>query len=94
MAGNRKWSSAPKEIEKEPVAVSSEQQEKILIDVKGAVTSPGVYEANLGERVIDMINKAGGLLETADKNNINFALKVVDEMVLYIPVMGEQQSKK
>jgi competence protein ComEA len=86
--------SSPKEIENEPVAVSSEQQEKILIDVKGAVTSPGVYEANLGERVIDMINKAGGLLETADKNNINFALKVVDEMVLYIPVIGEQNEER
>src|SRR3954453_23511910 len=82
--------SSPKEIENEPVAVSSEQREKILIDVKGAVTSPGVYEANLGERVIDMINKAGGLLETADQDNINFALKVVDEMVLYIPAVGEQ----
>lgn len=82
--------STTKEIENESVAVSGEQQEKILIDVKGAVASPGVYEANLGERVIDIINKAGGLLETADKNNINFALKVVDEMVLYIPVVGEQ----
>jgi competence protein ComEA len=85
--------SLPKEIENESVVVSSEQEEKIVIDVKGAVTSPGVYEAELGDRVIDMINKAGGLLETADQNNINFALKVVDEMVLYIPVVGEQQSQ-
>jgi competence protein ComEA len=82
--------SLPKESESELVPVPDEQQEKMLIDVKGAVASPGVYEAHLGERVIDMINKAGGLLEKADEKNINFAMKVVDEMVLYIPVVGEQ----
>ena len=40
--------------------------------------------------MIDIIEKAGGLLDSADKNNINFAMKVVDEMVLYIPAIGEQ----
>ena len=40
--------------------------------------------------MIDIIERAGGLLDSADKNNINFAMKVVDEMVLYIPVIGEQ----
>jgi competence protein ComEA len=65
-------------------------QEKIVIDVKGAVTTPGVYEASIGDRVIDIIERAGGLLDSADKNNINFAMKVVDEMVLYIPAVGEQ----
>ncbi|MCQ6273612.1 helix-hairpin-helix domain-containing protein [Bacillus sp. V3B] len=85
--------SSPKETEEESIVVSGEQQEKVLIDLKGAVKSPGVYEANSEERVIDIINKAGGLLETADKNNINFALKVVDEMVLYIPEVGEQNEE-
>ncbi|WP_338451551.1 helix-hairpin-helix domain-containing protein [Niallia oryzisoli] len=65
------------------------EQEKILIDVKGAVTSPGVYEAYSGDRVQDVINQAGGLMETADQKNVNFAMRVVDEMVLYIPMIGE-----
>jgi len=78
------------EIELEVETNATVLQEKILIDVKGAVTIPGVYEATTGERVIDVINKAGGLLDSADKNNINFAMKVADEMVLYIPVIGEQ----
>lgn len=66
------------------------EQEKILIDVKGAVASPGVYEAYSGARVQDVVNQAGGLLDTADQKNINFAMRVVDEMVLYIPMIGEE----
>jgi competence protein ComEA len=78
-------------IETEGKTNISEPIERILVDVKGAVTSPGVYEVNSGERVIDVINKAGGLLESADKNQINFAQRVADEMVLYIPATGEQR---
>ena len=63
---------------------------KIFVDVKGAIKSPGVYEAYEGERVLDLVERAGGLLDSADKNNINLAMKVADEMVLYIPVVGEQ----
>ena len=79
-----------KENEVEPIP--NTLQTKIFVDVKGAVTSPGVYEAFDGERVLNLVERAGGLLESADKNNINFAMKVVDEMVLYIPVVGEQNS--
>jgi len=70
--------------------ITMEEKEKILIDVKGAVVAPGVYEALPGDRVQNLINQAGGLLETADQQKINFAMKVVDEMVLYIPMIGEE----
>ncbi len=75
--------------EKAEIDEGTEKQEKILIDVKGAVVAPGVYEALSGDRVQNLINQAGGLLETADQQKINFAMKVVDEMVLYIPMIGE-----
>lgn len=61
-----------------------------LVDVKGAVENPGVYEVMLDERVIDVIEKAGGLKEGADETKINFAGRVTDEMVLYIPLIGEE----
>ncbi len=67
----------------------SEEKERIFIDIKGAVASPGLYEAHSGDRVLDVVNQAGGLLETADQNNVNFAMRVVDEMVIYIPMLGE-----
>lgn len=63
---------------------------KNLVDVKGAVKNPGVYEVTLDERVIDVIDKAGGLKEGADETKINFAGRVTDEMVLYVPLIGEE----
>jgi len=65
---------------------------KMIVDVKGAVNYPGVYEVLEDERVIDVIKKAGGLKEGADEAKINFAQRVEDEMVLYIPLIGEDVS--
>ena len=62
----------------------------VIVDVKGAVNMPGVYEAEADDRVIDMINKAGGLKESADEAKINFAIRVEDEMVIYVPEIGEE----
>ena len=67
-----------------------QEEENLVVDVKGAIKSPGVYEMRFGDRVIDVIEQAGGLHENADSNNINFAMKLVDEMVLYIPIVGEE----
>ena len=75
----------PLELEENP-----QEEENLVVDVKGAIKSPGVYEMKLGDRVIDVIEQAGGLHENADSNNVNFAMKLVDEMVLYIPIVGEE----
>lgn len=61
----------------------------VFVDVKGAVSLPGLYKAKEGDRVLDAIEQAGGLLETADEKQINFAQKVHDEMVIYVPEKGE-----
>jgi competence protein ComEA len=90
LESEEKIEEANVEKENKVESLSNSSQAKIFVDVKGAITSPGVYEAAIGERVIDIIEKAGGLLDSADQNNINFAMKVVDEMVLYIPAIGEQ----
>ncbi|MBB6445958.1 helix-hairpin-helix domain-containing protein [Bacillus benzoevorans] len=79
-----------KEEQGQETAAAPVEPEMIMVDVKGAVVNPGVYEAKPGDRVIDIIHLAGGLLENADKNQINFAMKVTDEMVLYLPQLGEQ----
>ncbi|MEH7124069.1 MULTISPECIES: helix-hairpin-helix domain-containing protein [unclassified Bacillus (in: firmicutes)] len=67
--------------------------ETLYVDVKGAVEKPGVYEAKSNDRVIDIINKAGGLIESADEAKINFAMRVEDEMVIYVPKMGEESEE-
>ncbi|MGV3467329.1 MAG: helix-hairpin-helix domain-containing protein [Heyndrickxia sp.] len=62
---------------------------KMMIDVKGAVLHPGVYDGNEEERVIDLIQKAGGFQKKADQRKVNLAEKVHDEMVIYVPKKGE-----
>ncbi|WP_377888413.1 helix-hairpin-helix domain-containing protein [Alkalihalobacillus sp. R86527] len=65
------------------------EPEYILIDVKGAVVKPGVYELKSDARVKDIITRAGGFLEEADQTQLNLAGKLVDEMMIYVPVKGE-----
>nr|WP_277398247.1 helix-hairpin-helix domain-containing protein [Neobacillus citreus] len=61
----------------------------IMVDVKGQVKQPGVYKASEGERVIDVVSRAGGVTEQAEQGQVNFAERVKDEMVIYIPAKGE-----
>ncbi|RSL31542.1 hypothetical protein D7Z54_20100 [Salibacterium salarium] len=62
----------------------------VMVDVKGEVKSPGVYDIKEGKRVIDVIDLAGGLLEEADSMQVNFAERVYDEMIIYVPKQGEE----
>lgn len=64
----------------------------IIVDVKGAVKKPGVYEIDAHARVHHVIELAGGFVEKADENQINLAQKVQDEMVLYVPFEGEEET--
>ena len=53
-------------------------------EIKGKVKNPGVYEIKDNERVIDWIEKAGGLIDNANTNVINLSKKLKDEMVVII----------
>lgn len=63
------------------------------VDVKGAIKNPGVYEVAENTRIYEVIEFAGGLLETATTENINLSKKVTDEMVIYIFSKEEYQKK-
>ena len=58
--------------------------EMIFVDIKGSVNKPGVYKFDINDRVIDAINKAGGLTKNANTNNINLSQKLTNEMVVYV----------
>lgn len=74
-----------KEELKEDVNVIEENvAETILVDIKGAVLNPGVYQLKLGCSVQDAINMAGGLLEDANTSVINLSKRLTDEMVIII----------
>lgn len=63
---------------------------EIAIDVKGEVQNPGVYFMDEGKRVIDVIEQAGGVLKDAETTVVNFAELLTDQMVVYIPKIGEE----
>lgn len=90
--------SSDKEIVLEKASTTSpnEKSNGIFVDVEGAVISPGVYELPQDSRIKDLIIKAGGLSESADRTwfskNINLASKLSDGGKLYIPLQGEESS--
>ncbi|SFE28452.1 helix-hairpin-helix domain-containing protein [Alteribacillus iranensis] len=69
---------------------NKEKPINIIIDVKGEVNQPGVYRLTEDKRVIDAIDKAGGMTEKANPNQVNFAEKIRDEMVIYVPSEDEE----
>lgn len=84
--------SANKEVTSEKPASAEKSQEPIMVDVKGEIKHPGVYQSSMEERVIDVIHRAGGLTNKADESKVNFAQHVQDEMVIYIPAKGEAEA--
>lgn len=68
----------------------SAKPKMIMIDVKGAVKTPGVYQMKDGDRVLNAIQQAGGFLKNADRLQINLAKRLQDEMVVYVPKKGEK----
>ncbi len=75
--------------EVESIVTASPEKSTVVVDVKGQVVSPGVYTLSYESRVIDAIKVAGGLLPNADGRALNLASKLTDEMVIYVPEIGE-----
>lgn len=67
---------------------------EIIVHISGQVHNPGVVKLELGARVIDAVNAAGGLKNDADLDKINLAKKLQDEDKIYIPKIGEDIDEK
>jgi competence protein ComEA len=85
----------------ERVEIITEGTEKtegteIIVDVGGAVESPGVYQLAAGSRVNDALTAAGGLSQDADRGwvarYLNLAQVVIDGAKIYIPEIGSTGS--
>ncbi len=68
-----------------------EEKTYIKVDLKGSVINPGVYEMEEGDRIIDVIERCGGLKEEANTENVNLSKKLTDEMVIKIPNRNEKE---
>ncbi len=68
---------------------NEEVSKEVVVHITGEVAKPGVVILENGDRVIDAIKRAGGLLPTADESNINLAQKLFDEDKVIIPRVGD-----
>lgn len=61
----------------------------LVVDVRGAVSNPGVYTLPAGSRVQDALALAGDVLANADTRTLNLARKLNDGEQIYVPAQGE-----
>ena len=87
---------ADEEPEMEIVKEKSESV-MLVVDIEGAVHNPGVYKLNLGSRVADVIDAAGGFTDDADiiwiDSRINRAERIVDGYKLYVPAKNDEKNE-
>ncbi|AIM25831.1 late competence protein ComEA [Melissococcus plutonius] len=83
-------SKEEKKVEIDKTEKATQQNESPYLDIKGAVKAPGMYKGKINMRVWDAIALAGGLTEEAETKQVNFSQKIADQMVIYIPIKGEE----
>ena len=84
------FSNTSNETNNKDEKAEDKHDEKIFVDVKGAVKHPGVFETTKDKRVKDLIEEAGGLLDDADTSTLNLSQKVKDQLVIYVLKHGEK----
>lgn len=71
----------------------SKQPQRLVVDIRGAVKKPGVFELEAGSRLHQAVSESGGFSEEADQawidQNLNMARKLTDGEKIYIPSEGE-----
>lgn len=60
-------------------------QPGIVVDLRGEVAKPGVYELPAGSRLDDAIVAAGGLTDDADLTQLNLASRLQDGTIVTVP---------
>ncbi len=70
-------------------AAEDEKSEPVIVHICGAVVNPGVYELPPGSRIVDAVDKAGGLSVDADDSYVNLAAVPNDGEQIFIPTIEE-----
>lgn len=60
-----------------------------MCQIDGCVNKPGVYSFKKDDRIKDIVELAGGFTQDADTKSVNLAMKLKDEMKVYIPSKTE-----
>ena len=76
---------ASQEVVAAPVALEVQEiTQEIIVDVAGAVITPGVYSLPINSRVVEALKAAGGLKKGADTSDINQARILKDGEQIYV----------
>ena len=88
---NSKENSIDAEIAKQTKSTANVNNAKteIAVHLTGQVNKPGLYYLQFGERVNDVVEKAGGFSSNADVQKVNLASLLADGQYLYIPSVEE-----
>lgn len=70
----------------QPSSAGKGSGKDFIVYVSGAVNKPGVIIVPAGVRVLDVIDRSGGLLPVADTTKINMAQIVKDGMQINVPI--------
>lgn len=70
---------------KEIISTNNPSESIVVIDIKGEVRYPGVYQVPSDYRLFDAIMRAGGTTSLADTSQINLSSLVSDQMIITIP---------
>lgn len=60
--------------------------------ISGEIINSGVYDIKDGDRLDDLVKRAGGFTEKADLDSINLAMRLEDQMKIYIPNIDDNQN--
>jgi len=63
----------------------SQRADTFIVQLGGAVKNPGVYKCQRGERIYQLLEKAGGVSANANLDSINLVDKVKDGQKVIIP---------
>ncbi len=72
---------------------TSKETKDCYVFICGQILNPGVYCVSSDSRICDVIDMAGGCLETADICAVNQAALVTDGSQIYIPAVGECEAE-
>jgi len=61
---------------------------RVVVQVVGAVTHPGVVALPAGSRVVDALDAAGGALAGADLDQLNLAARLRDGQQVVVPAVA------
>ena len=63
---------------------------EVIVHLSGRVRVPGVYRLRPGDRIVDLIDAAGGSTVDADLDRLNLAAVVFDGDRVHVPARGEE----